>query len=111
MRKQSHNTISWGKKYRSGCSGEHEDLSINSGEEKSEEGDGERTEGQELGRRVDMDEHEGGGAGELVQHPEQRGPGLGHLPPNGHVHLIAGERRLRRIIGVRRGRRGGAGRR
>ena len=74
-----------------------------------EEGEG-RTEGQELGRRVDMEQHEGGGAGELVQRPEQRGPGLGHLPPDGHVHLLAGERRLRRIIGVRRRRRGGAGR-
>ena len=79
-----------------------------------EQGEG-RTEGQELGRRVDMEQHEGGSAsagatGEPVQRPEQRGPGLGHLPPHGHVHLLAGERRLRRIIGVRRGRRGGAGR-
>lgn len=55
-----------------------------------------------------MEQHEGA-LGELVQRPEQRGPGLSHLPLYRYVHLLAGERRLRRIIGVRRGRRGGAG--
>ena len=56
-----------------------------------------------------MEQHEGA-LGELVQRPEQRGPGLSHLPPYRYVHLLGGERRFRRIIGVRRGRRGGAGR-
>ena len=74
-----------------------------------EEDDEKLTEGKELGRRVDMEQHEGA-LGELVQRPEQRGPGLSYLPPYRYVHLLGGERRFRRIIGVRRGRRGGAGR-
>jgi hypothetical protein len=90
MRKQSQYHL-LKKRDLSSCSGEHEDLSINSKEEKLEEGDDECTAGQELGRRADMDTHEGGSSagasvtGELVQCLEQRGPGLGHHPPHGHV--------------------------